>query len=402
MVYPYLLTNLWRSTDPRWLWPSTALASLLIHGLLFTLVRFISIDIKEQQQIVASPLPIQLVSLPPETTPTASEHASQPSPVPQIDEDTVRQNNQPPIEPSLPLRPQPYSSPMAQSTESGDSVEPATASPTPAASQPSSLIPPSRSQSPSQVAPSPDREAMVPLPERESSPTFRSPRPVPQPVAPPSAPDPRPSVEPPPFPKPPQVSPPVVTAPPNVTTPPTIEPSPPQAVPPPLSSQPPAEPPVSQPDVRPPQATEPFQPPEVMPPPGSSDLAADGMGDGRGGQLTASIRLNPNGRDIPETPPRIQGSNTLALQPLPPACSTANLSALTPGLVNATIQLEVLVEADGRVSAANVISGGSSGNTAVDSLASCLVRERLSLIPAYSGGQPIRSDAFILEARISF
>jgi len=120
------------------------------------------------------------------------------------------------------------------------------------------------------------------------------------------------------------------------------------------------------------------------------------------GQLTTRIRPNPMGRDIPDVAPQLQGSNTIAVQPLPLGCAVENLSALMAAVPAATVQLQVLVETDGRISAAYVVPGQGSGNDAVDSLAACLVQDRLSLIPAYAGGAPIRTDAFILETQINF
>jgi hypothetical protein len=80
----------------------------------------------------------------------------------------------------------------------------------------------------------------------------------------------------------------------------------------------------------------------------------------------------------------------------------ANLSALIATAPAATVQLAIMVEADGRISSASVVPGYGSGTAAVDDLVSCLVRQRLTLNPAYSGGAPIKSDAFIVETRLAF
>jgi hypothetical protein len=96
----------------------------------------------------------------------------------------------------------------------------------------------------------------------------------------------------------------------------------------------------------------------------------------------------------------LSGNNTLMVQPLPPRCSIPNVDALITTGPAATVQLQILVEPDGRISWAQPVN--SSGNSAVDNLVSCVVQERLQLIPASSAGAPIRTDAFILESQIRF
>jgi hypothetical protein len=58
------------------------------------------------------------------------------------------------------------------------------------------------------------------------------------------------------------------------------------------------------------------------------------------------------------------------------------------------------VEPSGEISHVNLVQG--TGNSAVDDLVSCVVRQRLRLQPASSAGVPQLTDAFILDARVEF
>jgi outer membrane biosynthesis protein TonB len=64
------------------------------------------------------------------------------------------------------------------------------------------------------------------------------------------------------------------------------------------------------------------------------------------------------------------------------------------------VQLQIRVEPSGEISHVNLVQG--TGNSAVDDLVSCVVRQRLRLQPASSAGVPQLTDAFILDARVEF
>ncbi|PSR13245.1 hypothetical protein C8255_25535, partial [filamentous cyanobacterium CCP3] len=122
---------------------------------------------------------------------------------------------------------------------------------------------------------------------------------------------------------------------------------------------------------------------------------------GRGGQVVpVGIRLNPNGRDIPDSAPQLLGAAAIEMQPLASGCGFANLEALLAGMVAASVQLQIRVEPSGEISQVRPLQG--TGNGALDDLISCVVRQRLRLQPASSAGVPQLTDAFILEAQIQF
>jgi hypothetical protein len=112
------------------------------------------------------------------------------------------------------------------------------------------------------------------------------------------------------------------------------------------------------------------------------------------------LRLNPRGRDIPETPPQLLGAATIALRPLAAGCGFANLEALLSGLVSTTVQMQLRVESSGAISDVQLLQG--TGNPAVDDLVRCVVQQRLQLQPASSAGVPQLTDAYILDARVEF
>ncbi|MBE9114232.1 hypothetical protein IQ273_33270, partial [Nodosilinea sp. LEGE 07298] len=122
---------------------------------------------------------------------------------------------------------------------------------------------------------------------------------------------------------------------------------------------------------------------------------------GQGGQVVpVGIRLNPNGRDIPDVAPQLLGATAIDMQPLASGCGFANLEALLTGMVATSVQLQIRVEPSGEITQVRPLQG--TGNGAVDDLVSCVVRQRLQLQPASSAGIPQLTDAFILDARIQF
>ncbi|PSN14973.1 hypothetical protein C7293_09135 [filamentous cyanobacterium CCT1] len=116
--------------------------------------------------------------------------------------------------------------------------------------------------------------------------------------------------------------------------------------------------------------------------------------------VPVGIRLNPNGRDIPDSAPQLLGATAIDMRPLASGCGFANLEALLAGITATSVQLQIRVEPSGEVSQVRPLQG--TGNGAVDDLVSCVVRQRLQLQPASSAGVPQLTDAFILEARIQF
>ncbi|MFQ4135760.1 hypothetical protein PGN35_005520 [Nodosilinea sp. PGN35] len=141
----------------------------------------------------------------------------------------------------------------------------------------------------------------------------------------------------------------------------------------------------------------PAVPPSQVPP----GNAAPGGGAGQGGQVVpVGLRLDPNGRDIPETAPQLLNTSAIAVQPLASACGFANLEALLAGISTTSVQMQIRVEPSGDISNVRLVQG--TGSSAVDDLVSCVVRQRLRLQPASSAGVAQLTDAFILEARIQF
>lgn len=222
------------------------------------------------------------------------------------------------------------------------------------------------------------------------------------PVSPAPAP---PSIEPsaatPPPAAPPIASPPVAPAPrptpaPVTQEPPTVAPAPPRpdspVSPAPEVSRPPGA--EGSPGVENPA---PVAPPPSTPP----GNAAPGGAEGQGGQVVpVGLRLDPNGRDIPETAPQLLNTSAIAMRPLASSCGFANLDALLAGISAASVQMQIRVEPSGEISNVRLVQG--TGNGAVDDLVACVVRQRLRLQPASSAGVPQLTDAFILDARIQF
>jgi len=359
-----LLTNLWRPRQSKWLWPLVGTGSLLVHGLVLVLVRSLTLEVVEQLPPATDPSPIQLITLSPDSDlSVGSDLESAPSAPSEPDARADAASSEPLPRPEVhPPPAEPFSPPIPQP-------------------QPPTIRPEPPVVSSPQFPPASD-----PLPA--NSPSFPSADPPPPVVAPA-----------------PPVSPPVAESPPWVEQPQVEQPRVEQPrVEQPRVEQPPSIPP---PNPQPATASEDPVPPAGAETEGISDGEAGataGMAESleQAGQLTTRIRPNPMGRDIPDVAPQLQGSNTIAVQPLPLGCAVENLSALMAAVPAATVQLQVLVETDGRISAAYVVPGQGSGNDAVDSLAACLVQDRLSLIPAYAGGAPIRTDAFILETQINF
>ncbi len=213
------------------------------------------------------------------------------------------------------------------------------------------------------------------------APSFTEPpvAPAPQPVAPPVdsplvAPAPRPT---------PALAPPVAPAPPRPEPP--ISPAP--EVSRPLGAE-------VQPGVG---SSSPVAPPPSAPP----GNAASGGAEGQGGQVVPiGLRLDPNGRDIPETAPQLLNTSAIAMRPLASSCGFANLDALLAGISAASVQMQIRVEPSGEISNVRLVQG--TGSSAVDDLVACVVRQRLRLQPASSAGVPQLTDAFILDARIQF
>jgi hypothetical protein len=175
--------------------------------------------------------------------------------------------------------------------------------------------------------------------------------------------------------------------------PPAVTPAPPR----------PASPVVPPPSVSPPPGRDPSLgggSPPALPPPGAGIPAPSG-GSGQGGQVVpVGIRLAPYGTDIPDQAPQLLGVNAIAVQPLASVCGFANLDALVAGQVSTSVQLQIRVEPSGEISHVNLVQG--TGNSAVDDLVSCVVRQRLRLQPASSAGVPQLTDAFILDIRVEF
>lgn len=426
MAYSSLLTNLWRPQDPKWLWPCAGIASVLVHGLIWGMVRSLTVDITYSPAPESDPLPIQLVALPPsdlsEPTPAAESTlppadagvppAEPESPAPGSEGGSTENLQPAPVE-SLPptISPQSSSTPLPGVVTSPPVNAPGPTNPPEAGSNPTLPLPnptisPPRDQLP---APGPSPPGNPQSSNQQVSPPPPGLNPQPQ------TPEPNPAVMPRPTP---MVEPDLEGTAPMVQPAPSISPRP-TSRPDPGVESPPLTNPEPQPPIQNPEPQPPTQNPEVLPPspprintpdqdpvvtaPPTAEPPTEDLGNaGQDGRLSTSIRLNPRGRDIPEVAPQIQGSGTIAVQPLPPQCAVANLAALTATVPAATIQLQVRVEADGRISAAEVVQGNGSGNAALDNLVRCLVKERLSLAPASSGGQSIKTDAFILETRISF
>lgn len=129
-------------------------------------------------------------------------------------------------------------------------------------------------------------------------------------------------------------------------------------------------------------------------PPAPAGLAPPG--NSSGSQIVFSgLRLDPSGRDLPDTPPRMGQSQSLVLQPLLSSCSPG---ALSSPAAEAAVTLRITVEASGQISQAVVVQ--SSGDPAVDQLTACLVQQGLQLEPATTAGVGRPTDAVLLETRL--
>lgn len=219
-----------------------------------------------------------------------------------------------------------------------------------------------------------------------------------------------------PAPAPPSIEPSAVTPPPAappIASPP-VAPAP-RPTPAPVTQEPPTVAPA------PPRPEAPVSPaPEVSRPPGAEGApgvenpapvaptpstppgnAAPGGAEGQGGQVVpVGLRLDPNGRDIPETAPQLLNTSAIAMRPLASSCGFANLDALLAGITASSVQMQIRVEPSGEISNVRLVQG--TGSSAVDELVGCVVRQRLRLQPASSAGVAQLTDAFILEARIQF
>ncbi|HSM80747.1 MAG TPA: energy transducer TonB [Nodosilinea sp.] len=339
MANSTFLTTFAGHRDPKLLWPLAAVASVLAHGVALAMVHTLSIQTPTLPEGAVAPLPIQLVNLPADTSPVGAAPATVSAAPPAAAIPEAASSEAPPPEAAPPEAAPPEAAiPEAAIPEAA----PPEAVP-PEAVPPEALTP---------LRPDP----MVTQPPVADLPLLPAPAPAPpRPPAPSSAPPDRP-------------------------------PSPD-----PLASAPPSESPPSLP-VQPPA------PPGVAPP---AEAEAPGAGSPQGGQVVpVGIRLNPQGRDIPELAPQLLGSAAIELQPLASGCGLANLDALLAGMVATTVEMQVRVEPSGDISDARVLQ--STGNSAVDDLVSCVVKRRLRLQPATSAGVPQLTDAFILEARLQF
>ncbi len=337
MANSSFLTTVSRHRDPRLLWPVAAVASVLTHGLALGLIRTLAIQTPTLPEGAMAPLPIQLVTLPPEQAgpgqPTADTGAEPAAAIP---------------------------------TAGAEAPTPTAAQTTPLDTAPP-RVDPAPVRPPVETATNPSADLAAP--PVDSPPVAPAPRPLPAPVAPPAAVSPAP-----PRPAPAQ---PIVPAP-EVSRPPRVEALP-RVETPPQSGQPPA-------------AAE-------IPP--SAGAPAPGGGAGQGGQVVpVGLRLDPSGRDIPDTAPQLVGSAAIDMQPLASSCGFANLDALLAGMATVSVQMQVRVETSGEISDARLLQ--STGSRAVDDLVSCVVRQRLRLQPASSAGVPQLTDAYILDARIQF
>lgn len=116
--------------------------------------------------------------------------------------------------------------------------------------------------------------------------------------------------------------------------------------------------------------------------------------------VPVGLRRDPQGRDLPENPPQLLGSSAIAIQPLASTCGVTNLAALLGGMGAATVQMQIRVETSGEISQVRLLQ--STGNSAVDDLVGCVVKQQLRLQPASSAGVPQLTDAYILDARVQF
>lgn len=341
MATSSFLTTFTQHRAPRLMWPVAAGVSVVAHGLALVAVRTLALQTPNLPEGDMAPLPIQMVALPPDL-PFPSDQA--PSEVPS-------------------------SSDLAEGEGSAAELPASESAPTTT----DSGVPP---------------EAPPVVPPETPAPTGPPLEPFIAPTTPQAA-------------APPVTSPPVAPAPqpqPVDPVPPTVAPAPPRRAAPvaPVAPVTPATPfPEASPGVEAP-------PPGVSPAPAPPSTApAPQEPSGAGGQVVpVGIRLNPSGRDIPETAPQLLGATAIEVQPLASGCGFANLDALLTGMVSTSVQLQIRVEPSGEISLARPLQG--TGSSAVDDLVSCVVMQRLRLQPASSAGVPQLTDAFILDANIQF
>ena len=342
MANSSFLTTVSRHRDPRLLWPVAAVASVLTHGLALGLIRTLVIQTPTLPEGAMAPLPIQLVTLTPDQAAPG-----------QLTVDTG-------AEPEA-------------TTEGADVPTPMVAQTTPLDTAPP-RVDPAPVRPPVETATNPSAELAAP--PVDSPPVAPAPRPIP------AAPAPAAVSPAPPRPAPIPPAQPIAPAP-EVSSPPRVE-APPREAPPRVET--------------PPQSA---QPPAAVEAPPSIGAPAPGGGAGQGGQVVpVGLRLDPNGRDIPDTAPQLLGSAAIDMRPLASSCGVANLDALLAGVSATSVQLQVRVETSGDISSARLLQ--STGSSAVDDLVSCVVRQRLRLQPASSAGVPQLTDAYILDARIQF
>lgn len=143
--------------------------------------------------------------------------------------------------------------------------------------------------------------------------------------------------------------------------------------------------------------------PSMPVPEHSGDLAApsDPMSNGTGGQLIPlGISLDPQGHDLPDTPPQLAGDVRMAVRPWFSTCGWSQPGGLATVIPTVTVQMRITVEIDGRISVATVLPGQGTGNAAVDNLTTCLVQQGLRLEPARTEGGPHPTSAAILTVQL--
>ncbi|TVQ06107.1 MAG: hypothetical protein EA368_17930, partial [Leptolyngbya sp. DLM2.Bin27] len=140
MANSSFLTTFTRHRDPKLLWPLAAMASVLAHGLGLGLVRTLAIQTPALPDGAMAPLPIQLVTLPPDRASPGAEWPVDPSADPSPDPmDLVSdpptpfapQTATPDLEIPAPVEPAPARSPAPVPLTASPPVAPAPR-PTPA------------------------------------------------------------------------------------------------------------------------------------------------------------------------------------------------------------------------------------------------------------------------------
>jgi TonB family protein len=341
------------------LWLSLAAGSIAFHLILLLITLPLAVRLSAQQQS-QEPTAIDLVELPPETAPStlteappaesrpeaapasvpeATEPAAEPSPAPAQPE--------PPVEPDAPIFP-----PLSQT--------PLTPAPLPSNSP--TPIPPSPSPRPREIpSPSPSPEP----PDPEPSPSPEPSRPVaPSPAPPDPETDPAPQPNPEPDPDP-------ADALPDLPAPP-IENGSESGLDEPTSPSD-SESELDLPDVA--------ISDEVTPANWTANLLNVG-----------TIPASEDPTDIPEQPAIPNGDSlTVTADPLTSSCDAEPEAYQFFGQ---PVELQVAIDETGQIFD-KVQIRQSSGNSAYDDLAACLIRE-WEFTPAVSGGQPIASNLVIV------